>query len=54
MPIIHKKKQVLPPNKALLQVYRITRQRIQSRGKMNETYDLIMNRLVTQYEKHIR
>lgn len=47
-----KKKQSLPPGKKLLQIYRITRQRIQSRGKYAETYDETMDRLLTQFEKH--
>lgn len=49
--MVKNKKDWLPPGKTLLQLYRITRQRIQTRSiRMDETYDQIIDRLLTQYE----
>ena len=44
----HKVK-VLPPGKALLQIYKITRKRLNSRKRENETYDDLVARLVDEY-----
>jgi hypothetical protein len=48
-----KKRQFLPPDKSLLQIYKITRQKIAQRKITKEdgeeTYDEAMTRMIEQY-----